>query len=92
MILRKDNLDSSQIKDIEYNTENQTMIVRFQDRVLKSGIVRKGKRYLYKNVPQEIYEIIISAKTNPEFEFSHGKCFHKLVKIHEELFPCTKLD
>lgn len=92
MLLSKNNLDSSQIKDIEYNTDNQTMIVRFQDRILKNGIVRKGKRYLYKNVPQEIYETIISAKTNPVFEFSHGKPFHKLVKTHEDLYPYTPLD
>ena len=46
MLLFKFDLDSSQIKDIEYDTEKHTMIVRFQDRTLKSGIIREGKRYI----------------------------------------------
>lgn len=92
MLLFKFDLDSSQIKDIKYDTEKHTMIVRFQDRTLKSGIIREGKRYIYSNVPEHIYQTIIDAKSNPIFEFSHGKCFHNLIKKHEELYPCTCLD
>lgn len=92
MILTKRNLDSSQLSDIEYNTDDQTLIVKFQDRILKNGTVRFGKRYIYFHVPLEIYETIINAKSNPEFEFSHGKCFHRLIKCHEDLYPFSQLD
>lgn len=92
MILKESNLDSSQLENIEYNTENQTMIVKFQDRTLKNGTVRIGARYIYYHVPKEIYQTIIEAKSNPEFEFSHGKCFHRLIKCHEELYPYDCLD
>lgn len=92
MILEQLNLDSSQIRDIQYDTDNQTMIIRFQDHTLKSGKIRIGKRYIYYHVPLEIYETIVEAKSNPEFEFSHGKCFYRLVKCHEELYPFAPLD
>lgn len=92
MVLRKLNLDSSQLQNIEYDTEKQTMIVKFQDHTLKSGIVRTGKRYIYYHVPEEVYQTIIEAKTNPMFENSHGKCFHRLIKCHEDLYPYDCLD
>lgn len=92
MLLTKKNLDSSQLRDIEYDTSNQTMIIRFQDRTLKSGKIKVGKRYIYYHVPLKIYETIIEAKSNPEFEYSHGKCFHRLIKCHEDLYPYSKLD
>ncbi|WP_211494941.1 KTSC domain-containing protein [Fusobacterium sp. DD17] len=88
----KKNLDSSQLRDIQYDTNNQTMIIRFQDHTLKNGRIKVGKRYIYYHVPQEIYETIIEAKSNPKFEFSHGKCFHRLVKSHEDLYPYELLD
>lgn len=92
MILKPKKLDSSQIDVIQYDPENNILIVKFQDRILKSGIKKLGKSYKYLNVPLEIYETIISAKTNPEFEFSHGKCFHKLIKLNEDKYPPIPLN
>lgn len=92
MILKKESLDSSQLKDIQLNTETHIMTVKFQDRVLKSGIRRPGAVYNYENVPEEIYNTIINAKENPLYEYSHGKCFHQLIKLHEDLYPYTPVN
>lgn len=88
MILKKENLDSSMLKNIEFNTETNILTVTFQDKVLNNGILRAGETYIYKNVTEDIYKLIINAKTNPSFQNSHGKCFIQLVK---NKFPYEKL-
>lgn len=91
MILRKENLDSSSLKHIQFDTETSILTVTFQDKTLKSGKINIGATYTYENVTEDIYNTIINAKTNPIFENSHGKCFDRLIRKFPNKFPYAKI-
>lgn len=63
----------------------------FQDKILKSGKINIGAIYIYENVTESIYNVIINAKTNPVYEYSHGKCFDQLIKKFPSKYPYTKV-
>ena len=54
---------SSNVKAIGYDIEEELLVVEFL----------KGTRYEYKNVPAEVYKILLNAE-------SVGKAFHRYVR------------
>jgi len=56
-------VDSSNLSSVGYDSEKELLVIEFV----------KGGRYEYKNVPLEIYKIIMNAP-------SKGSAFHKYIK------------
>ena len=84
-------LDSSMLEWVEFYQNENILVVKFQDKTLKSGKLRIGGTYKYLNVTEDIYNTLINAKTNSRFENSHGKCFHALILSFPDKFTAIPI-
>jgi len=71
-------VESSQLKEVGYEPETQTLAIRFNS---KSG---QGSLYHYANVPQEVYDDFMAAE-------SAGSYFHRNIKPNAEKYPYQKI-
>lgn len=84
-------LESSMLKAVDYNPKSKELKVWFMDKKLVSGDIRTGAIYSYDNVTEDVYNLLLNAKTDLTYECSHGKCFHRLIISNSDKYPPTKL-
>lgn len=75
------NLDSELLKHLEYIPDKNILVVTFQN----------NNEYLYENVTSEIFETLKTAKSNPLYEYSYGKCFHRLIRNFPDVYIFHKI-
>ena len=74
-------LDSTNLKQIQYFRDSEQLKIWFHG----------GGVYLYSDVPEEIYDTLLNAKEDKKYEYSHGKCFHRLIRKFPKKYPYENL-
>ena len=83
-------VESSQISHLGYEPEAEYPLgVKFHPSKKQVPAGQPGSVYEYANVPPELFDALLAAKTNPEY-LSHYKFFDKHIKSQPLLFPYRK--
>lgn len=91
MILTAKNLNSSKLKDIQLDTDTKIMTVWFQPCKVNINSKKISNVYIYRNVTEEIFNTIKTAKMNPLYDFSYSKCFDSIIKNNPHLYSYRRI-